>query len=254
MRRGTRHAKIAAALVVVLITAVATTAVLAYFIYERTLSSLVNSRFEFIAKELRAQVQAGLDLGLPLGELENIRTLLRQHMGSDHALVSLSIVSARGVTLFDTEDSRVGEQVVVDWLEPRGKGVIEEPILLNRDQIGVPLRTNYGKTVGGILLTVSHAFYAEKRRLTAQKLMVATAIVLAFGGVIGVLGVLVISQPFDHAFSELEASIRALLLDVDGGGNPVLADDEATAIQHGFRPSAESTERIDVDTCLRDQG
>lgn len=253
MRARTRHAKIAAALVLVLITAVTTTAVLAYFIYERTLSNLVNSRFEFIAKELRGQVQAGLDLGLPLGELENIRTLLRQHLGSDHALVSLSIVSARGVTLFDTEDGRIGKRVAVDWLDPRGKHVVEEPIVLNRDQIGLPLLTNYGKVVGGILLTVSHTYYAEKRLLTAQRLIVATAIVLVVGGIVGVLGVLVISQPFDHAISDFEADVRALLFRIDGDGNPAAAGDEATAFDQTRLPLAASAARLDVGLCAREQ-
>ena len=64
--------KILAALLMVSIIALTTTATLGYFIYERTLSGLVLSRFEFIATELKRKVEAGLDLGLPLGELENI--------------------------------------------------------------------------------------------------------------------------------------------------------------------------------------
>ena len=61
--------KILAALLMVSIVALTTTATLGYFMYERTLSGLVTSRFVFVATELKRKVEAGLDLGLPLGEL-----------------------------------------------------------------------------------------------------------------------------------------------------------------------------------------
>lgn len=79
--------KILAALLMVTIIALTTTATLGYFIYERTLSGLVTSRFEYIATELKRKVETGLDLGLPMGELENVNELLRQEILTDNALL-----------------------------------------------------------------------------------------------------------------------------------------------------------------------
>ena len=216
MRTRTTHTKIAAALLVVLFTALTSTAVLAYFIYDRTLSGLVGSRFEFIAKDLKEQVESGLDLGLPLGELDNVKTLLRQHLSTDDALVALGIVNARGIVLVDTDDARVGERVPVEWLEAKDASTAKNPIVISKEQFGVPLVTNYGKVVGALLLTVSHAHYAAKRLQTAQSLFELTLIIFLVGSVIGIFGILAISQPLVYVVMRLEAGLRSMLLRVGG--------------------------------------
>lgn len=224
MRTTSRHTKIAAALIAVLVLAVSSTAILAYFVYERTIADLANSRFAYIAGELKNKVESGLDLGLPLGELENIRMLLHQHLGNDRALVSICIVSSRGVILFDTEDDRVGKRIAIDWLEPFAKSRTADPVVLDQQQIGLPLLTNYGKVVGGLLLTVSRTYYADKRRRTAQHLTVATLTVLLCASIIGALGVVIVSQPFDRTLSRIEDELRALLHRVSAAGEPSQVD------------------------------
>lgn len=246
-----RHAKISAALIAVLVLAVTSTATLAYFVYERTLSDLANSRFAYITGELKNRVESGLDLGLPLGELENMRLLLRQHLQNDQALVSISIVSSRGVILFDTEDERIGKRIDINWLESFNRGHTADPLILDEDQIGMPLMTNYGKLAGGLLLTVSRTYYANKRLQTARRLTLATLIILLAGSLIGALGVMVVSRPFDRTLSHIEDELRSLLQRVGTAGKPTKTDppsaDDAPAFERDLLALATTIEQLSGD-------
>jgi hypothetical protein len=203
--------KILAALLMVLIIALTTTATLGYFIYERTLSGLVTSRFEFIAMELKRKVEAGLDLGLPLGELENVNELLRQEIFTDKALVRLSIENARGIILFDTDTSRIGTKSSSPWLDSSMQaGPKSSDMLVREPQIEVPLVNSFGKVVGGLLVDYSKDYYDIKRAGTIRNVAEATLIVLLLGSFIGTCGVLAISRRLDYAVMRLDAGLRSI--------------------------------------------
>ena len=205
--------KIAGALLLVLIAALSTTATLGYFIYERTLAGLVGSRFEFIARELGSKIEAGLDLGLPLGELENMNELLRQEILTDDALVGLTIKNAKGVILFDTDPLRIGTKAPEPWLESLGEaGSNSGSIRVSDSQLGLPLVNSFDKVVGGLLVTYSKDYYQNKRVATVREISEITLIALLLSGFVGLCGVLTISRPLDYAVMRLEASVRTILL------------------------------------------
>lgn len=207
--------KILAALLMVSIVALATTATLGYFIYERTLSGLVMSRFEFIARELKRKVEAGLDLGLPLGELDNVNDLLSQEIATDNALVRLSVENARGIILFDTDAAHIGSRSSSDWLDPDVATAKNSDVVVLESEIGVPLVNSFGKIVGGLLVDYSKDYYDGKRTETVRSVAATTLIVLLLGSFIGSCGVLAISRRLDYAVMRLEAGLRSLLARLD---------------------------------------
>ena len=186
--------KIAAALLLVLLTALTATAIMSYLIYDRTLSGLVTSRFEYFAIELKRKIEAGLDLGLPLGELDNIDELLRQELLTDRALVALSVINARGVVLFDTDTTHIGRKSESDWLQPgTPQATIVVPV--SETELGIPLFTSYGKLAGGLRVQFSKKHYDEKRSATLRTIAEFACVVLLLAGIVGVSGVLVITRP-----------------------------------------------------------
>jgi hypothetical protein len=222
--------KILVALLMVLITALTTTATLGYFIYERTLSGLVTSRFEFIAMELKRKVEAGLDLGLPLGELENVNDLLRQEIFTDKALVRLSIENARGIILFDTDTSRIGKSSS-PWLDSSVQaGPKRSDMLVREPKIGVPLVNNFGKVVGGLLVDYSKDYYDSKRAGTIRNVAEATLLVLLLSVFIGTCGVLAISRRLDYAVIRLDAGLRSIRARTSEEGEPLDTDIEAEIV------------------------
>lgn len=243
--------KIAAALLLVLVTALTTTATLGYFIYERTLSTLVTSRFEFVARELERKVEAGLDLGLPLGELENVNALLRQERATDDALASMTIRSAKGVVVFDTDPSRIGTRADEPWLDAViGPGVGTSDMYVGDAEIAVPLVNSFGKVVGGLRVAFSQSYYDDKRAATMRSLAELTLIALSASSFVGLCGVLTISRPLEAAVVRLRAGVRILLLRMgaaapDGPGHDDI-DAEITAFEDGVLAAVTSLERAEV--------
>ncbi|MBK8175649.1 MAG: hypothetical protein IPK66_10415 [Rhodospirillales bacterium] len=249
MNVASTQPKIAAALLVVLLTALATTAVLTYFIYERTLQALVTSRFEFIAKEMKSKVEAGIDLGLPLGELENISALLRQQVKMDDALLSLSIVNSRDTILFDTDDRRIGSQEKAGWLAPVSQATASgEYVYHGESEIAVPIFNSFGKLSGALALHYSKAYYDSKRADVATRVAEITLITLLAASVLGTVGVLTITRRLDHAIVRLDATLRSILVRI--GLAPAASDSEfdnrITAFEQNVLVAVAALERAET--------
>lgn len=243
--------KIAAALLLVLSTALTTTATLGYFVYERTLSTLVTSRFEFIARELKSKVEAGLDLGLPLGELENVDALLRQQRSTDDALAGLTVRNAKGVVLFDTDPARIGTLPDEPWLAAvTGAGVKPSGLYIRDSEVAVPLVNSFGKIVGGLRVAFSRSYYQEKRTGTMWDVAELTLIVLMAAGFVGLCGVLTISRPLEAAVVRLEASIRTMLLRMgmpaDDAAGEGMVDAEIVAFEVNVLTAVAALERAEA--------
>jgi len=202
---------ITVAMLVVLLAAVTTTTVLGYLIYERTLSGLVTSRFEFIAKEFKSKLEAGIDLGLPLGQLENIDEFLHQEMLRDDSLIAISIVDTNGRILFDTRAEHVGKSTSDPWVRSLLKGELStDQVYFGESAVGLPLFTSFGKSVGVLLVRYSGAFYDEKRLGVGKELVLTISVVLLAAGLIGIVGVLIISRPLTSSLARLGAGLDAL--------------------------------------------
>lgn len=211
MRPVNTRMTIAVAMLVVLLVALTTTTVLGYLIYERTLSGLVTSRFEFIAKEFKGKLEAGIDLGLPLGQLENIDEFLHQEMMKDDSLVAISIINTSGRILFDTRAKHVGELTSNAWAQALlQRNLTSNQVYFGDSSIGVPLFTSFGKAAGVLLVNYSGRFYDDKRLSVAKDLALVISVVLLAASVIGIVGVLVISRPLTSSLARLGAGLDAL--------------------------------------------
>ncbi len=211
MRRVNTRMTIAVAMLVVLFVSLTTTTVLGYLIYERTLSGLVTSWFEFIAKEFKSKLEAGIDLGLPLDQLENIDEFLHQEMMKDASLVAISIVNTSGSILFDTHAERVGKLTRNAWVQSLLRGnLAPDQVYFDESAIGLPLFTSFGKVVGVLVVSYSGSFYDDKRLSVGKDLVLVISIVLLAAGAFGIAGVLVISRPLVTAVARLSAGLDAL--------------------------------------------
>jgi len=250
IRQVNTRLTIAIALFVVLVVALTTTAVLGYFVYDRTLSGLVNSRFEFIAKELKSKIEGGIDLGLPLGQLENIDELLRQEKARDSSLVAISIINSKGNILFDTDVKRVGMAAPSVWAQELVHAdLTPDTVYFGDTQIGMPLFTSFGKMVGILLVTYSKTFYEDKRLGVIWDSGVVISLVLIGAGLIGVLGVMLISRPLDTAVARLVAGLAALRdrigLALPGEPEPAANFRPDTEIEHELLEAITSLERAE---------
>lgn len=95
--------------------------------FDRTLQSIVDSRFEYIAKELKGDVEKGLDLGLALKEFGNAQQIIDQKLAQNEDLVRVVITNANGEDLFsanqsvDTGQADQRREVTASLVNPFGR-------------------------------------------------------------------------------------------------------------------------------------
>lgn len=254
MRPVNTRMSIAAAMLVVLLVALATTTVLGYLVYERTLSGLVTSRFEYIAKEFKSKLEAGIDLGLPLGQLENIEEYLHQEMSRDESLVAISILNTDGRVLFDTQGERVGKQTADAWVRNLlQKRLAADEVYSDESAIALPLFTSFGKAVGVLQVSYSGAFYDDKRLNVGKALVWVTSVVLLAAGAIGIVGVLLISRPLVSSLERLKMGLDLLCHHVGlaprGAPPPPAPAQHDSEIEHELRDAINSVERAEKLVC-----
>lgn len=134
--------------------AVALTATLNYYKYDSTLSDLLRSRFTFLLRDMRNTLETGMDLGLPLRELDNVPELIGRNAARNPEVLSIEIFDPSGTVLFSTDSSFVGDLVATSWLDRWQKST--DPIWSTRerdaDTLGITLQNNLGQTAGAIAL------------------------------------------------------------------------------------------------------
>ena len=90
--------------------------VLSAHMFERTLSDFLNSRFEFELNDLRQRIETQVDLGIELGELQNVPSELEAYMHADNQILTIEVFDETGTVLFSTDPSFVGDLVTEEWV------------------------------------------------------------------------------------------------------------------------------------------
>jgi hypothetical protein len=205
--------KIGGAILAVILVAFGVTTTLSYFVYERTLLDLLVSRFELVAKELRLEIEASLDLGLPLGELDNLEHLLIQRDEADDQIVGITVFTARGTIAFDTDAAAIGKAVPAAWASAlaQGEGALSRSGAIGDFAVGTSLSNSFGKLVGGLVIRFNSDYFNGKIRNVLFRLAEIGGLAIALGGLLALAGVFVITEPLSYFLIRLETALRLML-------------------------------------------
>lgn len=205
--------RITLALVVILAAGVAMTTVLSAHMFERTLSDFLTSRFEFEINDVRQRIETQMDLGIALSNLEGVSEMLDEYQQADEQILSIEVFDERGVVLFSTDPSFVGDLVTEGWItawrSSRGRQVWSD---LDRDArvVGVPLRDNLGRDVGSLALRYSRDFFDDNVTAQTARLLVIGAVVVLGVIPLCILGALVLLRGLRRELSELRETMDEL--------------------------------------------
>lgn len=165
-------AKLALTMIGLIALALGLTALLDAVKFERAFSAQVESRFTFVAAELKSAAETGLDLGLNLANLKNMESVIARELQRDEHILS--------ITLFDREKilSHAGKGRFADqppdakasWRRtlatPAGHWRNETPAAW---QVGIGITDNFGGQAGGLVLQYDRALYDRAiRRMRAE--------------------------------------------------------------------------------------
>ena len=146
--------KVSAALIAILASTMMVTALFGFFKFEDVVSSLVRSRYSFVAFTIKKKVEDSLNLGFALRQLRQVQDTIELEKARDEQIQGIEIYDARGEILFNSDRGRVGASVPDSWLEPLSAAASQPFALRDEDShaVGLPLVNNLGKVEGAVVL------------------------------------------------------------------------------------------------------
>lgn len=174
--------------------------------HQRRLDAAVSAHAGFVLSELRAALEARLNLGLALPELPQVGGLLESAGADLPGLQSIAVVDEAGRIVFSTDAVEVGETVreFDPWPDPDAAA---EGIWTFRSVggtiFGISLSTSFDTTAGAVVLRVASGAIAERVSEFALTLGLQSTAVAAVAGILGTLGVLLLARPQRHAARRL---------------------------------------------------
>lgn len=179
----------------VVIFAIGLVTFLNYLKFERTLTTLLQSRLELMIRDLRADIEWSLNLGLALNELRNFQPLVERLIESDRHLLAVDVFGIDGQSVFHSDRQRVGQPA------PPGRDTIlrqdEAQMWWSQEDdalvAGTVLVDNLGQVAGGATLRYSSAGIDATLERTVAYLAGALPALMA-GVVLVVIGLVVPSM------------------------------------------------------------
>jgi hypothetical protein len=135
-----------------------------FFRFEQTLRATTEARLGFVAKDLKANIQTGLDLGLDLSSMTNVQDIIEREAATDPGILGIDVFDDQAEVLFSTQESPVGRQIPEAWRAAIGSDGDAVWQASDREQmvVGTRLTSNFGSDVGGVALRYSRASFEEQ--------------------------------------------------------------------------------------------
>jgi len=175
-----------------IVLAISLTTILSVYKFETTFSKILTARFEFLLEEMKRNVEAKLDLGLPLSSLNGVSQMFEELLTHNAQIVSVELFDATGTVLYSTDPSFVGDLVSQGWVDAwhvsneHDVWVWEDA---NTGVVGRSLQNSLGENMGAIVLKYSRQFIDTTVSELARHLAIDGSIASLSLVVIGLIGV-----------------------------------------------------------------
>jgi hypothetical protein len=135
-----------------------------FFRFEQTLRATTEARLGFVAKDLKSNIQTGLDLGLDLASMSNVQNIIEREAASDPGILGVDVFDDQAEVLFSTQESALERQIPAAWRAAIGADDDAVWQASDREQmvVGTRLTSNFGSDVGGVALRYSRASFEEQ--------------------------------------------------------------------------------------------
>lgn len=214
--------RLAVLIALVVLSAVVITAALNFAKFAQVTDRLDESRYAFLAADLRATLEASLDLGLPLEQVENAQDIIDRQRHRDPEILSIEVFDAAGTVLYSSARARP------DLMAALNEATFVS-VPLNGDLIAATRLVNpFGATVGGVAIRVSAASAAARDQTMLASL--GTAVLTA--AAIGTAAVAVVAMLLLAGVQRRLQIQRRIIASLSGADEPRTAAAPATAFEH----------------------
>lgn len=189
----------------------------------RRLDEAVTSQVGFVLSEAKTSLETQLNLGLALGDLPQVDTLLARARAALPGIQSVAVLDEAGTILFSTNAVEVGETLpprpasASDGAEGDISGFWSEERGAER-VYGVGLATSFDTAAGSVLVRMPSGAMAEPMRHYALTLSIGAVLIVLPLALVGWFAGLGIAAGPRRSLADLAAALEGL-----GDGAPVLS-------------------------------
>lgn len=214
--------KVSVALIAILASTMLLTALFGFYRFEDEVSSLVRSRYSFVAFTIKKRVEDSLNLGFALRQLRQVQDAIELEKTRDEQIVGIEIYDSRGEILFNSDRGRIGASVPDEWLQPLAEPTGQPFALMDEDShaVGLPLVNSLGKVEGAVVLVYPAGYVERELGGALWRLAGQMAGIVAVFAVLTILAASVALSPVRRRLAAMEAALNTALGDTpaaDGG-------------------------------------
>ncbi len=166
---------------------------------ERTLGDVEQSRLRYTLGDLRATLETGLDLGLPVAQLGNAQAAIDFEVRNDRDITAISVYDRAGLRVFHAGAgvAALERHTGRDWLSRGGDAILA----------GTTLYNNFDVEAGTIVLRYDGHAHTAFMDGMARRLRLAACVIAALCALLLLLGVGRIARRIEACHGPLDAGL-----------------------------------------------
>ena len=211
MVSAARVAKIAGAIMAVMVFALGVLSVMALEKFNSSLNDVTESRIGVIAFDVQDNIEQGLALGINLPALQNVQDTIRRALGRDPKISAIYVIGRQGETLYRVPDS--APELDATAVEKFRKATPKGPLASSREgnflNAFTNLQNSFAQTVGILLIKYDASSLAERYGAFRAIFIRQVLIFLFAGTAVATLAIWLLLKRFDAMDAILAESLAS---------------------------------------------
>ena len=210
-------ARLAALMIAVVVAASALTVSLNYLKFRRVLRAQEDVVYAFVADDLAASIEDGLNLGLPLAALQSTDLVLQRRRTAERGTLGITVFDSTGRVLFDTDRFRIGQTLPEPWRPPTPdarvwRGDVDGGAQTVSAMTASAITNTFGQRAGGVVLRYDLAPIETRMNAILLDMIRAALLMLAATVAVAVAAATVLTRRHNAWFRRAARQIDAGLV------------------------------------------
>lgn len=234
--------RIAAQILLVVLTALSLIAYLNYSNFDKTQRQLAESRILVTAGEVKRAVSGALELGLSLDEISNLTDMLNQGLQSrgSTGVEDYAILNKQGALIATSAANPPDWSAVGSWPIERQQKETLRSLATDRFAVGIPLSNAFGDQSGWLIVAYDGSDQIKARGVMRKKIFEDLAISALIASLAMIVGISLITRPFIR-------NLNAVLKGVSGLPEPSAPDNPIEEIKVQYQAFMAETASTGAD-------
>lgn len=202
-------ARLAAMMIAVVVAASALTVSLNYLKFRRVLRAQEDVVYAFVADDLAASIEDGLNLGLPLAALQSTDIVLQRRRTAERGTLGITVFDSTSRVLFDTDHFRVGQALPEPWRPPTPDAKAWRGDVDSGAMTASAITNTFGQRAGGVVLRYDLAPIETRMNAILLDMIRAALLMLAITAAAAVGAAIMLTRRHNAWFRRATTQIDA---------------------------------------------